>query len=267
MSNIQAVDKLIQFVLTAAGQEDDARDRELGPIHLIKYLYLADLLYAEQHGGKTYTGVKWKFYHFGPWSYDVYQRIEPALQRIQATKKIIPSNYEDDFVRWSSDDDQLFHQLQEDIPLSLRYALQRHVHKFTGITEDLLHFVYNTRPMLQAKPGDLLNFTLVVPIDEAQMEGNLKNMIDTQKNILSVRQKKKKQQALDQLRQQFKERLEAKKKRKKVCPDPPRYDEVFYEGINALDAVAGIGCPEGAGIVQFSNDIWTSKARFDPDVP
>jgi hypothetical protein len=267
MFNIQAVDKLIQFVLTAAGQEDDARDRELGQIHLIKYLYLADLLYAEQHEGKIYTGVRWKFHHFGPWSHDVYQRIEPSLQHIQANKRIIPSNYEDDFVRWSLCDDQVFHQLQEEIPLFLRHAIQKYVHKFIGITEDLLHFIYNTRPMLKAKPGDVLDFTSVAPTDKEQIVNISEHMVETRNSILSVRQKKKKQQSLERLRQQFKERLEAKKKRKKVYPDPPRYDEVFYEGINALDAIAGIGFPEGTGIVQFSNDIWTSKARFDPDVP
>ena len=154
MSNIKAIDTLIQFVLAAAGQEDDARDRELGPIHFIKYLYLADLTYAEQYEGKTYTGIKWRFHHFGPWSYEAYQRIEPALQHIQAISRKIPSEYEDDFVRWSLCDDQIFHQLQNEIPLILQHAIQRCVHKFTSITDDLLHFVYNTLPILQAKPGD-----------------------------------------------------------------------------------------------------------------
>ena len=168
MPNMSRIDKLIQFALSAAGQEDDMRDRELGPIHLIKYLYLADLVYAERHNGKTYTGIQWKFHNFGPWSYEAYQRIEPALQRVGAREKTIPSQYDGDFVRWSLRDDHIFRQLQDELPFVLTHTLQKYVHQFTGTTEDLLHFVYNTRPMLQAKPGEVLDFTLVASLQEEQ---------------------------------------------------------------------------------------------------
>ena len=36
------VDLLIQFALAVAAEEDALAERELGPIHLIKYVYLAD---------------------------------------------------------------------------------------------------------------------------------------------------------------------------------------------------------------------------------
>ncbi len=265
MPNISVIDKLIQFTLAVAGQEDELRDRELGPIHLIKYLYLADLADAESHDGKTYTGIQWKFHHFGPWSYEVYQRIEPALQNVRATQKTIPSKYEGDFVRWSLRDDQIFRQLQDELPFVLTHALQKYAHQFTGITEDLLHFVYNTRPMLQAKPGDILDFTLVAPLHKEQTTQTAEQAIEP-KDILSLRQKKKKQQALEELRQQFKERLKVKKEKPKVRPRPPRYDDIFYEGVHALDTLIGSDIPTGRGIVQFSDDLWTSKARFDADV-
>jgi hypothetical protein len=42
------IDLLIQYTLLVAGQEDEYLDRQLGPIHLIKYVYLADLVYAER---------------------------------------------------------------------------------------------------------------------------------------------------------------------------------------------------------------------------
>jgi hypothetical protein len=266
MPNMSAIDKLIQFALAAAGQEDDIRDRELGPIHLIKYLYLADLAYAERHNGKTYTGIQWKFHHFGPWSNEVYQRIEPALQCVRAREKKIPSKYEGDFVRWSLRDDHIFRQLQDELPFGLTHTLQKYVHQFTGMTEDLLHFVYNTRPMLQAKPGDVLDFTLVAPLQEEQTPQTIGEEVIMPKKPLSVRQKKKKQQALEQLRQQFQERLEVKKKKTKVRPRSPRYDNVFYEGVHALDSLVDSDMPSGNGVVQFSEDLWTSKARFDPDV-
>jgi len=42
---------LLKYILASAGQEDPG-PREVGPIHLIKYVYLADLIFAEKHRGK-----------------------------------------------------------------------------------------------------------------------------------------------------------------------------------------------------------------------
>ncbi len=86
------VDMLIQYALLIAGQEDAFWDRQLGPIHLIKYVYMGDLAYAERNDGETYTGIDWRFYNFGPWSQTVNERIEPALTAIGATKKTFPVN-------------------------------------------------------------------------------------------------------------------------------------------------------------------------------
>jgi hypothetical protein len=40
--DINKVELLLKYILVAAGQED-LGNREVGPIHLIKYVYLADL--------------------------------------------------------------------------------------------------------------------------------------------------------------------------------------------------------------------------------
>jgi hypothetical protein len=52
--DIKKVDQLLKYILAAAGQADYG-NREVGPIHLIKYVYLADLAFAEKHGGETFT--------------------------------------------------------------------------------------------------------------------------------------------------------------------------------------------------------------------
>lgn len=263
--NITTIDRVLQFILVTAGQEDDFRDRELGPIHLIKYLYLADLTYAEKNNGETYTSLQWRFYHFGPWSKDAYLRIEPALQKIGAIQKEISSQYEGDFVRWSIQDDQLYRQLAGELPFVITNAIQKYVHQFNRITEDLLHFVYNTWPMLRAKPGELLDFSLPTHIQtESTYHIENSEMIFKER---SGSQKKKRKRAIEQLKKQFQERLEAKKKKRKITPHPPRYDEVFYEGLETLDSLAGEEIPIiREGTVRFSDDIWKSKARFDPDV-
>ena len=71
------IDLLLQYALVRAAQEDDWRDRELGPIHLLKYAYLADCAYAERHDGQMFTGVEWRFYHFGPRQPVIHDRSEP----------------------------------------------------------------------------------------------------------------------------------------------------------------------------------------------
>ena len=96
--NYNRLDILLQYIIAVAGQ-NDPYDRELGMIHLIKYAYLADLTYASQHNGETFTGLPWKFHHFGPWSVECFHRIEPALTSIGATLRTIESEKYNDFLR------------------------------------------------------------------------------------------------------------------------------------------------------------------------
>ena len=96
------IDNIILFLFLEANRQDDPSDRELGPIHLVKYVYLADLAYSEYHNGETYSGASWKFHNFGPWAVEVYDRIEIVVEKAGANKKLISNpRYEDDFVRYS----------------------------------------------------------------------------------------------------------------------------------------------------------------------
>ena len=266
-SDIIKIDQLLQFILATAGQED-FKSRELGPIHLIKYMYLADLEHAEHCNGLTYTSLPWKFHHFGPWSNEVYLRIEPALQAVGAGKKIVElknPEYGSGFIRWSVINDELYNRLERRLPLIVTGSVQKYVHRFNAVTEDLLHFVYETWPMLRAKPGDMLDFSIP---DYIRKEN--KGYSDVTGNIpdkLSVRQKKKKRHAVDALKKEFRKKLENKKRKPKLRFSPPPYDDTYFEGLKILDSLAGEEIKTIKGIVRFSDDIWKSKARFDPDVP
>ncbi len=264
---VEKIDRLLQFILAAAGQEDFG-GRELGPIHLVKYLYLADLEHAKHRNGETYTNLPWKFHHFGPWSPEAYLRIEPALRAVGADKKAVAlanPKYEGEFVRWHVENDELFARLEKELPLIVAASVQKYVHEFNSITEDLLHFVYKTFPMLVAKPGETLDFS----VPDFIRKENEKNSGDS-KTIpekLTARQQKKKKAALEELKKEFRKRLEEKKRRPKIKLEPPVYDNVYFEGLKTLDSLAGEEIKEIEGIARFSDDIWKSKARFDPDVP
>lgn len=50
------VDQIIQYSLLCAGEEDNFFDRRFSPIHMIKYVYLADLAYAERRRRRNLHG-------------------------------------------------------------------------------------------------------------------------------------------------------------------------------------------------------------------
>ncbi|MBW1703234.1 MAG: hypothetical protein JRJ11_07715 [Deltaproteobacteria bacterium] len=259
--DISKVDLLLQYALAIAGQGDEYFQRQLGPIHLVKYVYLADLSHAERNQGRTYTGIEWRFHKFGPWSTEVFKRIEPALTVVGATKtEISHPKYEDDFVRWILTDDDLVLQLAAKLPLYACLAIQSAVRQFGSDTPSLLNHVYLTRPMLRAAPGEFLDFS--------PEEKNEQAFPESPSVRLTKMQKEHRKKELQDLKARIQAKLAEKKKyRRLVPPDPPpRYDEIFIEGRKWLDELAGASIEAREERARFSEDVWKSPARFDPDV-
>ena len=257
------VDLLIQYALLVAGEEDALFDRQLGPIHLIKYVYLADLAHARRNDGKTFTGVDWQFYKFGPWSQSVNERIEPALLAIQADKQSFPSDYgdKDDWVRWSLRDDQLLREIEREIPSCVSLAVKRDVHKFGKDTPDLLDYVYSTPPMLSAAPNEYLDFSLV----EARLPDETNGQHQLRIDSLSNKKKKKLKDRIRALREQRKSREH--EGQKLINPvKHPRHDDVFNEGVAWLDELAGPQMEAGEKVAEFSDEVWKSPTRKGEDV-
>ena len=259
-------DLLLRYALVTAAQNDEYIDRQLAPIHLIKYVYLADLAYAQQHGGQTFTEVAWRFHKFGPWSPEVFNRIEPALSEIGATKiKVSHPKYEDDFVRWMLVDDELAMQLASQLPVSVSLAIQSAVRSFGSDTASLLNHVYLTEPMLRASPDEHLDLLPSCDAEIAYPETSVKEP----KVSLSRKEKEERKRKLQNLRILVRERLDERKRNPElVIPDPlPRYDEVFQEGLGCFDLEAGSHIEEREENVVFSDDVWKSRARYDPELP
>lgn len=251
------IDDLLQFALLLAGKEDDAFDRQLGPIHLIKYVYLADLAHARKLGGETYTGVSWQFYKFGPWSQAVNERIEPALTAIHADKQVFESEYEgrEEWVRWSLRNEHALSALERSLPPVITMHLTRDVHKFGKNTADLLEHVYKTIPMLRAAPHELLSFD---NLQSAKEQDNSEEQ-PLRYEQLSTKKKKKFAERMRQLRQSS---VSTKPERALVDPiQKQRFDEVYGEGIAWLDSLGGEKPEAGEMTAEFSEDVWKSKAR------
>jgi len=256
---------LIQYTLAAAGQEEPGQ-RELGPIHLIKYLYLADLAHAKDHGGQTFTGARWRFHHFGPWTAEVYRELEPATHEAHARHRRFQGPYDDDVVRWSVRDEELLESLEAELPRHIRGALKRLVHEYGNDTSGLLHHVYLTPPMLRAAPGEVLDFSTAA--ESGQEDGADARTRPQPEQRLSAQEQERRKAALERLRSRVREAIRARREEKKVAPiPPPQYDEVFFEGLRWLDNLAGEPIEPEAGELIFADTVWKDPSRSDPGIP
>jgi hypothetical protein len=257
------VDLLLQYVLLVAGEENKHIDRQLGPIHLIKYVYLADLAYARRNEGNTFTGIDWQFNKFGPWSQAAYERIEPALLAVGADKKTLPSDYEDkdEWFCWSLTNERLLQEKEWKLPTDITMHLKRYVRRFGKDTPSLLDYVYSTKPMLSAAPNEHLDFSLAV--ERAPSAESEPRPLRTAN--LSVKKKKQLKERMHTLREKH-------KSRKPKEPGPvhlvtnPRYDELYEAGVAWLGDLAGQPLTPGEQTVEFSDEVWKSSSRNGDDV-
>ena len=251
-------DLLLQYVLLAAGAKDKQIERQLGPIHLIKYVYLADLAYAQRNQGKTFTNAQWQFDKFGPWSQEIRERIEPALLDVGADKKPSSSKYEDkdDAIRWSLSNERLLNEREWKLPTDISLYLKRYVGRFGQDAPSLLEHIYSTKPMLSAAPNEHLDFSLAVEnAPSAEPEPRPLRM-----DNLSEKKKKKLKERMHALQEKQRNK---KPKALKLVPlvKNPRYDAVYAAGIAWLDDLSGQPLTLGEKAAEFSDDVWQSSTR------
>ncbi len=258
------IDQILQYALARAAQADDFRERELGPIHLLKYVYLADLAYAKSNDGATYTGTDWRFHHFGPWSADVHGRITPALvEQAGAATRSVPSPSGDDYVPYqfsTSQADQIEAAIGPRLPPNVSGALARAVHEHRSDTADLLRHVYLTAPMLAARPNDALDFASTIEPDEPSVP-------PAPRVRRTTAEKRRRTAALEAGRTRIRQ-LVAKRRSARAVPDPPpRYDDVFFAGLEELDREAGTPLKASSGTLSFDDSVWLSSQRRGPEIP
>lgn len=279
------IDQLFQYTLARAACADDFRERELGAIHLLKYAYLADLAYARNNGGATYTGIRWRFHHFGPWSTDVHQRITPALvEQAGADTRSLPSP-DGDYVRYrlsESRADRIEADIGPRLPPSVSGALVRAVREHGSDTADLLRHVYLTPPMLAARPNDTLDFTSVVEPDELPVPpASMQHRVFFRRRVVEpdeppvpptprVRrtkaEKRRRAATLEAGRKKIRQLLAERRSAKVVADPPPRYDDVFFAGLEELDREAGAPLKASSGTLSFDDSVWSSSQRRDPGI-
>jgi hypothetical protein len=254
--NIQRIENLIKYMLAVAGQDEDWKRCELGPIHIIKYLYLADMYYAQEKEGETYTGIDWQFYHFGPWNLELYKKkIPKSIENIGADTRNFESQYNQDGVRWSLKNAQ-YNEVAKCVPSQILFRLKKDIQNYGAATFDLLHYVYSTEPMRSTAPNESINFGIFI---------KRKKQIQSTKNdsiSLSKKRQKKLKEKIRNLKELNKAKLAEKKKNNLVKPPiTPRYDDVYTKGTEWLESLAGPEIKQGKQEVVFSDSIWKSSVR------
>ena len=212
-------------------------------------MYLADVAFAERHGGETYTGTIWRFHHFGPWSGDVFNRIEPALGSIGVEPKRVPSRFTDDAIRFRvsrSEAADVRVRGERVLPSAVQSSVSHAIQQFGTDTASLLRAVYLTAPMLNAAPEEKLDFVMTVRERPAAYA--------TSPQIAATgSQQKTRQRRLAQARAEVQARLASARQQRLRSPQKaPRYDDVFIEGVQWLDRLAGEAVPEKEGRLDFS---------------
>ena len=105
--------------------------------------------------------------------------------------------------------------------------------------------------MVTAAPGEYLDFNIlrseVVSEDRGQPGAVSKE--------LTVRQKRKRKLPLSDLKKRIHARLDEKQKRRIVCAAPPRYDEVFFNGIEWLNSSSEETLDSGEYTAVISDEI------------
>jgi hypothetical protein len=126
-----------------------------------------------------------------------------------------------------------------------------------------LRHVYLTRPVLQAAPNEPLVF------EAAPQAGEVGQAPDRSAAVpRSVRERRRLQVQQEERRAHVQALLHEKlQKRPHPATPPPRYDEVYAEGLAWLERAAGEPPAPGEGELVVDPTIWKSSSRQDPDVP
>ncbi|MFH0782004.1 MAG: type II toxin-antitoxin system antitoxin SocA domain-containing protein [Pseudomonadota bacterium] len=257
MTVLAHLHKVLQFALLAAGEQDDYQDRSLGPIHLIKYVYLADLAYASRHDGNTYTGVRWQFYNFGPMSSEVYQAIEPALLAIDADIRTFHSDYgNEDCKRYTASDDYCLSEVENYLPVTVTGTIRRLLRRYGNDTGALLEHVYRTKPMICSRPNEYLDFICAVD-REVESDEYVPFM-----EALSQRKINKLKQNTREIVERRRETPPRRRRRNSINPADLNLSEDDYaEGLRWLDELAGDSIEAGRYEANFDDSVWQPSIR------
>ena len=138
---------LVDYMLDQVRNRQD--DDHIGNTIIVKLVYLVDVIHSRRHGERV-TDLPWRYHHYGPYA--------DELRSLIARKNL-------HFDRWVEA------QFPKEFSASVRNTIDGVIDRWglMGLNELLDYVYFETEPMEDAKRGDLLDFTKVVPEQQTVM--------------------------------------------------------------------------------------------------
>lgn len=211
--------QLIQWIVWYASTYEITLTR----LRLVKFLYLADLFFAREKNGQTFSALPWAFIHYGPYCNEAVKEIDAAVSLGLIEEQAYESKYEDkDYYLYRSCVDEE-PSLMRDLPTYVSSELKWAIQKWGEDSSGLLDYVYfETEPMVNVHRGDLLDFSKACqPIKQPKME--MKKLSKKRLNVAKEALKKLSDKTL------------ANERACKYQYKPALYDEKYFSFLKSIE--------------------------------
>lgn len=159
--NSDSINASLLLILKLA---EEAEVKSLTTTELVKYLYLLDYYHAQETSGQSFTGIEWKFLHFGPFSPTIPEALGYLVHSSQLDEKVFQSQAKDGYLY--SLTNKFYLDTTDLVSRYVRLNLEKAIRDFKRDLSKLLNFVYfKTEPMIVALPNDTLDFSLCRKFD------------------------------------------------------------------------------------------------------
>jgi hypothetical protein len=211
--------QLIQWIVWYAS----SCELSLTRLRLVKFLYLADLFFARENNGQTFSTLPWAFIHYGPYCNEAVKEIDVAVSLGLIEEQAYESKYDDkDYYLYRSRVEEA-PALMSDLPTYVSSELKWAIRKWGEDSGGLLDYVYfETEPMVNVHKGDLLDFSKArQPIKQPKIE--MKKLSKKRLNVAKEALKKLSEKTL------------ANERALKYQYKPSLYDEKYFSFLNSLE--------------------------------
>ena len=215
-------DKILELIQLIIWYASDF-EINLTRLRLVKFLYLADLYYAREKSGQTFTNLPWAFVYYGPYCGEALREIDNAVKKGLIEEKAYESQYEEkDYYLYRSITEEE-PSIGTELPTYMISELKWAIKNWGEDTEGLLDHVYfETEPMINAKRGNILDFSLAL---KPRQEVTIKM------KKLSLKKLRFARETISKLR----DKTLAVEKAKKYIEKIPLYDKSYLDFLSLIE--------------------------------
>ncbi len=187
-----------------------------GKTKLVKLLYLIDVENYRRRR-KTLSKLEWRFYHYGPYAFEIDEALEQLALDIPQEEVTTQSGYSAVIFK---PDRELSPRLGDHVQLREVRLVNRVIKEWgeEDINSLLNHVYFYTEPMKDAKRGEILDFSTVERRRVNQSAAQVPQLPKAR---------------LDEYKARFKD-ARAKRVRQTLDP-PPRFDSVYREAVARMN--------------------------------